>query len=186
MMNNTMVINRTSLKTQTLSTFVAVVAAVVLPQLFHVLGAVSGLGSTLGEAFLPMHLPVLLVGLLAGPVVGMIAGALSPLISFAWSGMPTAALLPFLMIELAGYGLVSGTLRNLKAPVFGKLLLTQIAGRALKAAAILLAVYGLGSQAVPVSLIWNSVITGMAGILLQWSLIPFIMFWVENRKNSYE
>lgn len=48
----------------------AVLAAVAVTQVFHLLGAASGLGTALGEAFLPMHLPVILVGLLAGPYEG--------------------------------------------------------------------------------------------------------------------
>jgi len=185
-MTHSLTLNKSAVKTQTLTTAAAVFAAVALPQIFHGMGAISGLGSALGEAFLPMHLPVLLVGLLAGPAVGMVAGALSPLISFALSGMPTVALLPFLMIELAGYGLAAGALHKVKMPVFGKLLLAQIVGRILKAGALLLAVYGLGSQTVEVSLIWNCVITGLPGVLLQWCLIPLLMFWMESRGKRYE
>ena len=111
-MTNTYAKPKLSVKTQTLATIVAIVAAVVLPQLFHLMGAVSGLGTALGETFLPMHLPIILAGLLAGPYVGAIAGVLSPLISFALTGMPTAAMLPFMMIELFVYGLTSGLLRN--------------------------------------------------------------------------
>ena len=48
-----------SLGTKTAATLLAIVAAVVLPQLFHIIGAVSGQGTMLGVAFLPMHLPVL-------------------------------------------------------------------------------------------------------------------------------
>lgn len=185
-MNNTLIMNKTSLKMQTISAAAAVVAAVALPQLFHMLGAVSGLGTALGETFLPMHLPVLLAGLLAGPLAGMLAGALSPLVSFTLSGMPGIAMLPLIMIELAGYGLIAGMLCNVKLPMFGKLLLTQIAGRAIRAAAILIAVYGMGIQSVSAAVIWNSVITGLPGILLQWSLIPLMLFWIENRKYSHE
>lgn len=53
---------RLSLKIQTLAAAAAVVGAVAVPQLFHVMGAVSGLGTALGETFLPMHLPIILVG----------------------------------------------------------------------------------------------------------------------------
>lgn len=58
---------RLSVKVQTLATIAAIIGAVVVPQIFHTLGAVSGLGTALGETFLPMHLPIILVGLLAGP-----------------------------------------------------------------------------------------------------------------------
>ena len=108
-----------------------------------------------------MHLPILLVGLLAGPVVGTVAGALSPLLSFALSGMPGAAMVPFMMIELAGYGLAAGFLGKTKMPVIVKLLLAQVARRIIRAAAVFAAVYGMGSEAVTVSSIWMSIATGL-------------------------
>ncbi len=174
-----------TLKTKTAATAVAVVAAVALPQLFHALGAVSGLGTALGETFLPMHLPVLMIGLMAGPAAGLIAGILSPLVSFALSGMPGALMLPFITVELAGYGLISGLMAKSRMNTFPKLLIAQIAGRALRSGAVLLAVYAFGSQ-VAVSSIWMSIVTGLPGILLQWALLPLLMFWVEKgvRKNG--
>ena len=182
-MTNSLTMSKKTFKTKTLITAAAILAAVALPQFFHVVGAVSGLGSALGETFLPIQLPVLLAGLLAGSVVGIIAGALSPLISFALSGMPAAGMLPFIMIELAGYGLAAGALSKMKMPVFYKLLLTQIAGRTIRATAILIAVYGLGSQIADIAGIWNSVITGLPGILLQWCLLSLLMFRIESVKK---
>ena len=171
---------RLSVRAQTLATLCAIAAAVALPQFFHLLGAASGLGSTLGEILLPMHLPVLLVGLLAGPYAGAIAGLLSPVVSFALTGMPRPAMLPFMVVELAVYGLCTGLLRNARMPVILKLLIAQLAGRAVRAGAILIAVYGFESQALPVSVIWTSVATGLLGLVLQWALIPLIVYRVEN------
>lgn len=91
---------RLSVKAQTLAAILAIAGAVALPQLFHVMGAVSGLGTKLGETFLPMHLTIFLAGFLAGPCAGAAAGLLAPLVNFALTGMPTSAMLPFMMIEL--------------------------------------------------------------------------------------
>lgn len=77
-----------SVKTQAMATVLALMAAVALPQLFHVMGRVSGLGTAFGETLLPMHLPIILVGLLAGTYAGGLAGLLAPVISFALTGMP--------------------------------------------------------------------------------------------------
>lgn len=182
-MEKTLTVRKTlffhTVRTKAAATAVAVVAAVALPQLFHAVGAVSGLGTALGETFLPMHLPVLLIGLLAGPAAGLAAGLLGPLVSFALSGMPSALMLPFIMVELAGYGLVSGMLAGTRIPSFGKLLIAQVAGRALRSVAVLAAVYGFGSQ-VAVASIWTSIITGVPGILLQWALLPLLLFWIEQ------
>lgn len=175
---------KVSVKVQTLATVGALAAAVALPQVFHAVGAVSGLGTALGETFLPMHLPILLVGLTAGPAAGAISGVLAPLVSFALSGMPTAAMLPFMMIELLCYGLFAGFMRTARIPSLGKVVLAQVGGRAVRAAAILIAFYGLGSTAIPVAIIWRSIATGLPGLLLQWALLPLLLYWIENRSHK--
>lgn len=190
MMSNIMILKtvekpRLSVKMQTLATIAAIVGAVALPQIFHALGAAFGLGTTLGESFLPMHLPILLVGLLAGPYAGAAAGMLGPLVSFSLSGMPGSAMLPFMMLELCVYGLMAGLLRDVKMPIVMKVLLAQIGGRVIRAVAILVAIYGLGSQSVPITSIWMSISTGIFGIVLQLGLIPVIVHCVE-RMNSEE
>ena len=173
-----------SIKTQVWATVVAIAAAVVLPQMLHTIGAISGLGAALGETFLPMHLPIILVGFLAGPYAGVISGLLGPLASFALSGMPTGTMLPFMMIELAVYGLASGLLRRAQIPTLGKVLLVQIAGRLIRSVAILFAVYALGSEAIRVSIIWMSVKTGLPGLVLQWVLLPLLVLWVDKRRKN--
>ncbi len=176
--------SRLSVKVQTIAAIAAVVGAVAVPQLFHALGAVSGLGTSLGEAFLPMHLPIILVGLLAGPYAGAVAGLLGPLASFAISHMPGEVMLPFMMIELCAYGLLAGLLRNVKLPTIVKVLAVQIGGRAVRAVAILLAVYAFENESIRVATIWKSIGTGLFGLALQWALIPLIVYRVENLKKK--
>lgn len=188
-MSNTTIIRtiekpRLSVKVQTIATILAIAGAVAVPQLFHLLGAVSGLGTALGETFLPMHLPIILVGLLAGPYAGAISGLFGPLMSFALSGMPGAVMLPFMMIELCVYGLSAGLLRNVKIPTIGKVLAVQVAGRVIRAAAILIAVYAFGNDSIKVAAIWNSISAGIFGLVLQWALLPLIIYRVENIKNN--
>ena len=184
-MNNSMVKKRMSARTQALSTIAAVVAAVALPQIFHTLGAATGMGSALGEMFLPMHLPVLLVGFLAGPLAGLLAGAFSPLVSYSLTGMPGLVMLPFMVIELAAYGVFAGLMREVRLPSLFKVIIVQLAGRAVRAAAILLAVYGLGNTAVKIPVIWNSIVTGLPGLALQWLLVPLILLWAAKRRGSH-
>lgn len=183
-LNTTRAQSLPSIQVQAFATCGAVAGAVALPQIFHAVGAVSGMGTGLGEAFLPMHLPILLVGLLAGPYAGAVAGALAPLASFVLSGMPVAAMVPFMMIELAVYGLSMGLLRNTSMPTIGKVFIAQIAGRVVRAAAILIGVYAFGST-VAVATIWTSLASGLPGLILQWGLIPLIMFWVNNRSTQH-
>lgn len=175
--------SRVSVKVQTIAALAAIVGAVAVPQIFHVLGAASGLGTSLGETFLPMHLPIILAGLLAGPYAGAVAGLLGPLASFGLTAMPGAVMLPFMMIELCAYGLFAGLLRNVKLPTIAKILAVQVAGRAVRAAAILISVFAFGNEAVNVAVIWKSIGTGLFGLALQWALIPLIIYRVENLKK---
>lgn len=173
-----------SVKAQTYAAVVSIVLAVVLPQLIHTIGIISGLGTALGEVFLPMHLPVIFCGLIAGPFAGAAAGFASPIISFMLTGMPKAVMLPFMVIELLSYGLFAGLLRNVKLNGFIKVLAVQIGGRAVRAAAIAAAVYIMGVSGIAVSVIWSSVVKGLFGIILQWSLIPLAVYFAENYKKN--
>ena len=153
---------------------IVVTAAVALPQACHWLGRALGVGTALGEMLLPMHLPVMLAGMLGGPVTGLVCGAVSPLISFALTAMPKMAMLPFMTVELAVYGLCAGLLSRHSMPTVCKVLVAQVAGRALRAVALLAAV-GLEWTQLPVSLIWTSITVGVAGIALQLILLPVVM-----------
>lgn len=172
-----------SLKAKTVYAIAAIAGAVVLPQIFHTLGAISGLGTSVGEAFLPMHLPIILVGLLAGPLAGAVSGFLAPIISFTLSGMPLITMLPFMAIELCAYGMFAGLLRNVRMPAAAKVLIVQIGGRLVKAASIAVAFYAFGSESVQVASVLTSVYTGIFGIALQLVLIPLIIYRAENSKR---
>lgn len=117
-MENTLTRKKQIITAKALTTVIGITLSVAIPQLFHVIGIVSGTGSLPGSAFLPMHLGVFFTALLAGPAVGAVTGAVSPILSFALTGMPSAALLPFMMIELTVYGLVCGLLKSKKCPSF--------------------------------------------------------------------
>ena len=157
-----------SLSTKAAATVLAIVAAVALPQLFHVIGAVSGQGTMLGVAFLPMHLPIIFVGLIAGPAVGAIAGATAP------------AMLPLMMVELCAYGLVAGLLREVKLPSLAKVVIAQLAGRVVLTAATAIAVFAFGSSKA-VAATWTSdLAAGLPGLALQWALIPLAAYWTES------
>lgn len=169
-----------SLSIKAAATVLAIVAAVALPQLFHVIGAVSGQGTMLGVAFLPMHLPIIFVGLIAGPAAGAIAGAAAPLASFLLSGMPMLAMLPLMMVELFAYGLVAGLLREVKLPSLVKVVIVQLAGRVVLTAATAIAVFAFGSGN-SIAATWTSdLAAGLPGLALQWALIPLAVYWIES------
>ena len=172
-----------SVKAQALGAIVALISAVVLPQLVHVVGAASGMGTALGEAFLPMHLPIILMGLLAGPYAAGIAGFLSPLVSFMLTGMPTSAMLPFMMIELCVYGICAGLLKDVKLPATAKVLIAQIAGRIVRAGAIAIGFYAFGTVIQP-AVILTSITAGLFGIILQLVIIPLAVYRLKEADHE--
>ena len=179
-MNNEMTLTRKRISDKILLTVCAIAASVALPQIVHTIGHISGLGTSLGEVLLPMHFFVFLVGLYAGPWVGGVTGFLAPLVSFGLSGMPRVQALPFMMIELLGYGLIAGLLCRTKLNSFFKIVIAQLGGRLLRSAAIGIAVVCFDQSGLTVLSVWKAVGAGLLGILLQWSILPLLLFRLQS------
>ena len=98
---------------------ITVASAIVLPQILHVAGAWLGVGGKLGQMLLPMYLPTMILAFYRGAIPGAIVGLLAPIISFSLTEMPTAALLPYITVELVATGVAAGLLRDVKlvAPI---------------------------------------------------------------------
>ncbi|MEE8413282.1 MAG: ECF transporter S component [Dehalococcoidales bacterium] len=133
-----------------------------------------------GPTFLPMHIFIFAAGLLFGWRVGLIVGFLTPLASYAVSGMPGLPVLPQIVVELSAYGLVAGMLRErLNLRVMWSLLGAMIAGRLALFLAVLV-IYliagetysPLGLAANPFLAVWSVIKQGGPGIALQLALIP--------------
>lgn len=161
-----------------------IAASVALPQVFHAIGVLSGTGANLGIALLPMHLPVLITALMGGPVIGILAGIASPIVSTMLFGMPAPAMMPLMVIELAGYGLVGGFVSKVKLPLFVKLVIAQLGGRAIRGIAIIFMIYALGSQTLQLSSIWMVFVSGLPGIILQWAIVPNLLYRVQDTKKD--
>lgn len=174
------VVAKPTLTTELIGGALGIVAAVALPQVFHLVGIASGTGNVPGTVWLPMHLPVIFVGLLLGWRAGLMTGLAAPLISFALTGMPPAVLLPFMVIELAAYGAIAGLLREVKLANIWKVLIVQIGGRLIRAVAIVAGVYLFGSK-IKIETIWNSIAVGLPGLILQWTFIPLLVFYIQQR-----
>jgi len=78
---------------------------VVLPLAFHLIP--EG-----GSLFSPMHIPVFICGLACGPLWGLACGVLGPVLSSVITGMPNAAYLPPMLVELAAYGIITGAMMS--------------------------------------------------------------------------
>ncbi len=154
-------------------TFVFVLLAVWTPWLFHQFHLA-------GPTFLPMHIFVLIAGLVFGWRAGLIVGLLTPLSSYAVSGLPVLPILPQIVVELSAYGLVAGMLRerfNLR--MIWSLLGAMIVGRlALLLGAFLIYlstgnIYSpLGPETSPFLAVWSVIKQGWPGIVVQLALIP--------------
>ncbi|MBA7695421.1 hypothetical protein ES703_104049 [subsurface metagenome] len=139
-----------------------------------------------GPTFLPMHIFVLLAGLLFGWRAGLIVGFLTPLTSYAISGMPVLRILPQILVELSTYGLVAGILREkLNLRVIWSLIGAMISGRLVLCLAVLSVslIVGesyspLGLEANPFIVVWAVIKLGWPGIVIQLASIPIVIWLV--------
>lgn len=139
-----------------------------------------------GQVFLPMHIPVLLGGFVLGPVFGFFVGLFSPIISSVLTGMPAVGRLPFMMIELAVYGLVSGLMYNTfkfnkkKMGTYISLLTAQLCGRIVYAISLFVAVNLMGIQCGgPIAAV-TATVSGVPGIIIQVLIIPPVVYALER------
>ena len=154
-----------------------VALAVALPWLAHQFNLA-------GPIFLPMHFFVLVAGLLFGWRTGVIVGLLTPLVSFVTSGMPPAPILPQITFEIMIYGLAAGFFREkLRLNLYLSLILAMIVGRI----GLFLVIWILATNpAGPLSGAWKAVVVGWPGILIQLTLLPLVVVWVEKYIEKYK
>ena len=161
---------------------IAIVAlAVGLPQLVHLIAGATG-----GASWLPMYLPVLLGGCLLGTLWGLGVGVVSPIISFlitlaAGNPMPTLERLPYMVVELAVFAIITGMFSKqiIKNDVFAFLavILAFVVGRTtfLMTAAILQPVFGLTVQ-----MVWTQIKTGLIAVAVQIVIVPIIVILLKH------
>lgn len=152
------------------------VFGIVLPQLFHLTGIPQA-----GEIFLPMHIPVILTGFVIGGDYGFIIGVLTPLISHFVTGMPGTPRLPFMIGELAVYGLVRGLLyhnaglKNKKLGGLITLVASMLAGRLFYAVMLFVAANLLNIKCGGAIAALTATVKGIYGIGIQLLVIPPIV-----------
>ena len=183
-MTSTIIMKRPalSIKKQFLAIILGCAFAVVLPQFFHLIGKLTGTGSQLAALFSPMHFPVILVGLIGGPFVGAVSGFLAPIVNFMLTGMPVASKLPLMVIEVFGYGLCAGILRNFTVNNFVKVFITMIFGRLLRFLAVVFLVAAF-KEKMDIFSIWLSIPRCWPGILLQMILIPLMVYKFDSNSE---
>ena len=176
------------------TTGLLIAVSVLLPQVFHLFG-----GAALGRIFLPMHIGIFLIGFIAGGWYGLAAGFITPLLSFAITGMPGVPTVFFMMFELAAYGAVSGFLRfgssfeEKKISIYPKLIIAMVAGRIVNGIVIWLAVLLFRLDINPIQSVIASLVAGLPGIAIQIVIVPAIYlllkhggFLIESRNSETE
>ena len=154
-------------------TAVCIALCYVLPLMFH------GIQNA-GSIFCPMHIPVFICGLICGWPYGLLCGIAGPLLSSALTGMPPAAMLPSMMVELAVYGAVAGLMMKLVhtkstyADLYISLITAIVCGRVLAGVAKAL-IFARGSYSMAAWVAAN-VVTSWPGTVIQLVFIPSIVF----------
>ena len=113
-------------------------------------------------------------------------GLFSPIISSVLTGMPAVGRLPFMMIELAVYGLVSGLMYNTfkfnkkKMGTYISLLTAMLCGRIVYAISLFVAVNLMGIQCGgPIAAV-TATVSGVPGIIIQVLIIPPVVYALER------
>lgn len=157
-----------------------VALGLVLPMLFHSIGA--------GSVFLPMHIPVLLAGFFLSVPYATLVGALTPILSSVLTGMPPMfPVLPFMVFELLTYGAVVSYMHNkVKANIFLSLIVAMIAGRIVSAIVVwILTSFFMAKLPAPTVFIAGAIVKGIPGIIIQLILIPAIVY-ILNKQKRFE
>ena len=188
MLENILVQRNVTTKTKvTLKTLVSVgiiALATVLPQIFHL-----ALGARAGMEWLPMYLPVLLGGCLLGTWWGLGVGILSPIVSFLFTSllgnpMPALSRLPFMIVELGIFALVSGFFSKKIAKnslmAIPAVIIAALVGRTafIGLVAIFQSVISLS-----VSMVWSQILSGWKGLVLLVVAVPVITIILNKFLN---
>lgn len=149
---------------------------IVLPMAFHAVP--QG-----GLIFCPMHIPVLLCAFICGWQYGLITAIIGPTLSFLTTGMPNAATLPSMIVELAVYAVASALLLKVVrtgstyADLYICLVVAMIAGRVI--GGIVKALFFVEDYSISV---WATAyfVKSFPGILIQLVLIPNAVFGLSK------
>lgn len=152
---------------------------VVFPMAFHAI-------PNAGQTMLPMHIPVLICGLACGWQYGLLCGAVGPLLSSMLTGMPPAAMLPAMMVELAAYGLCTALMmkfvrtKNIYADLYISLVCAMLIGR-VAAGTVKALFFAQGGITIAA---WASTyfVTGLPGIIIQLVFVPAIYLVLQRAK----
>jgi len=160
-------------------TGLCIALCIVVPMAFHAI-------PNAGSIFAPMHLPVYICGFVCGWQYGLVCGLAGPLLSSLLTGMPPAAILPAMMVELAVYGLVSAIMlkvvntKKIAADLYISLIVAMLSGRVIAAIAKAL-IFARGQASIEM-LATSYFVTCLPGIAIQLAIIPALYLALEKAR----
>lgn len=177
-------VKQTAIKLSKEAAFIllTVVCAVALPQLFHGAGVLLGIGGQLGQIFLPMYLPVMIIGFYRGWIPGAIAGLLAPLFSFWMTQMPSAALLPYITVELIATGIFAGLLANARYPAILRVLSVQALAKAVRLVSFMIVNCLINGNALTATALFAGITQSIPGLALQLIIVTALLM-VKRKEN---
>ena len=162
---------------------ITVASAIVLPQILHVAGAWLGVGGKLGQMLLPMYLPTMIIAFYRGAIPGAIVGLLAPIISFSLTEMPTAALLPYITVELVATGVAAGLLRDVKLVAPIRVLSVQVAAKIVRLVVFTI-VSLVANGTVTAASLSAGILTSVPGLALQLVVVSLLIFFREKKSKA--
>lgn len=156
---------------QSIITAVCIALCVVLPMAFHSIPQA-------GMIYCPMHIPVLICGIICAPQYAIICSIAGALLSSVLTGMPPAAMLPSMLVELTCYALIASLLMkfvhtkksavDLYISLIGALLIGRVIAGIVKAL-----IFARGEITITA---WATsyFVTCLPGIIMQIILVPVI------------
>jgi len=162
-------------------TAMLIALCVISPMAFHSIAMA-------GQILLPMHVPILLAGLVCGWKFGLIAGVAAPILSSSITGMPAAAIVPMMAIELGTYGLVAGLVlqfvrtRRASFDLYIALTVALFVGRIV--AGISQYVYFFEGAFVEFLDFWAATyfVKAVPGLVIQFAFVPSVVMALERER----
>ena len=120
-------------------------------------------------------------------VYGGAIGALVPVLSFMMAGMPAVPKLYFMVVELLGYGILSGILSK-RCHIYAGLIGAMAGGRLLYGAALAVGakVFNLHAPFVSMSAFAGGIITGIPGMIIQVVLVPVLIYGLRKGGFTFD
>lgn len=176
---------KTKVAVKTIVSAALIVIALTLPQVVHI-----ALGASGGIMLLPMYFPILIGGMLLGSWWGLAVAVISPIFSYLFTSaftvaMPALERLPFMVIELSVFAVVSGLfskhIEKRKWLAFPAVITAMVSGRA-----IFVALVAIFDSLTPLSvgMVWSQVKIGLIGMAIFAVVVPLITIAISKLINQ--